>query len=123
MNKYHPVIDRTKSKILSGEDSNSRVYEILVGPILSKRKALSSGRNLVEYIDKRGRIDLLRFFIDRQFKLTLFVKCKCEAAQKIVEIGCEHFFAVSGYVSAPLRTRLGVRMIAKIMPKAYIDKE
>ena len=73
---------------------------------------------------------LLRFFIDHQFIFpALFVKNQCEAAQKIVEVGCERFFAVSGYVSAPRRTRLGVRayerlaMLAQIMPKVYIDKE
>lgn len=130
LKKYRPTLDRTKSKILAGNDENGKVYEIAVGPVLFKGKDLPSGRNLVQYIDKRGRIDLLRFFIDHQFIFpTLFIKCQCEAAQKIVEVGCERFFAVSGYVSAPRRTRLGVRtyerlaMLAKIMPKVFICKE
>jgi len=46
-----------------------------------------------------------------------------------VEVGCEHFFSLSGYISAPRRTRLGVRtyeriaMLASILPKVYIDRE
>ena len=52
-----------------------------------------------------------------------------EVALKNVEVGCERFFSLSGYVSAPLRTRLGVRtyeriaLLAAILPKVYIDKE
>ena len=128
--KYRPVIDRSKAKILSGEDRHGEVYEILVGPVLSKGRDLPSGKNLADYVDKRGRIDLLSFFIDHQLIFpTLFILCQCEAARKIVEVGCERFFAVSGYVSAPRRTRLGVRtyerlsMLANILPKVYIDKQ
>ena len=52
-----------------------------------------------------------------------------EAALKNVEVGCEIFFSLSGYVSAPRQTRLGVRtyerisLLASILPKVYIDKE
>ena len=128
--KYRPEIDRSKAKILSGEDRHGQVFEVLVGPVLSKGKDLPSGKNLAHYVDKRGRIDLLRFFIDHQLIFpTLFILCQCEAARKIVEVGCEHFFAVSGYVSAPRRTRLGVgtyerlSMLANILQKVYIDKQ
>ena len=130
MKSYRPTLDRSKSKILAGEDENGKMYEIVLGPVLTNGKDLPSGRNLGNYIDSKGRIDLLRFFIDHQFIFpTLFVKCQSEAAQKIVEVGCERFFAVSGYVSAPRRTRLGVRtyerlaMLAKILSKVYVDKE
>ena len=53
----------------------------------------------------------------------------CEAARRVVEVGCERFFSLSGYVSAPRRTRLGVRtyerlaMMASILQKVYISKE
>ena len=55
--------------------------------------------------------------------------CKKEAARKVVEVGCERFFALSGYVSAPRRTRLGVRtyerlaLLALILRNIYIDDE
>ena len=52
-----------------------------------------------------------------------------EAALKNAEVGCEQFFSLSGYVSEPCRTRLGVRtyerieLVAAILPKVHIDKE
>ena len=48
---------------------------------------------------------------------------------KSVEVRCERFFNLSGYVSAPKRTRLGVRtyeclaMLASILPNVYVDME
>ena len=66
-------------------------------PILSRGKDIPSSKNDADYTDKIGRIDLLRFFTDHQFSFpTLFVKCKCESAQKLVEVGCERFFASLG---------------------------
>ncbi len=44
-----------------------------------------------------------------------------------MEVGCEHFFGLSGYISSPRRTRLGVRtykrlaMLASIVHTVYID--
>ena len=52
-----------------------------------------------------------------------------EAALKNIEVGCELFFSLSGYVSEPCRTSLGVRtykriaLLAAILPKVYIYKE
>jgi len=130
MKRYRPVLDLAKSKVLSGEDKYGKVYEIVVGPVETRGKDLPSGKNLADYIDKRGRIDLLCLFIDhKQIFPTLFIKCKCEAARKIVEVGCERFFSISGYVSAPRRTRLGVRtyerlaLLASIIQHVYIDQE
>ena len=46
-----------------------------------------------------------------------------------MEVGCERFFSISGYVSSARRTTLGVRtyerlaLLASILPKVYIDKD
>ena len=59
----------------------------------------------------------------------MWIVVQCEAARRVVEVGCERFFSLSGYVSAPRRTRLGVRtyerlaMMASILQKVYISKE
>ena len=43
------------------------------------------------------------------------------------EVGCERYFSLSGCISSPLRTRLGVRnyerlaMLASIVDNAYVD--
>ena len=60
---------------------------------------------------------------------TLWIVVQCECSRRQVEVGCERFFSLSGYVSAPRRTRLGVRtyerlaMMASILNKVYVDKE
>ena len=52
-----------------------------------------------------------------------------EASRRVVEVGCEQFFGLSGYISSARRSRLGVRhyerlaMLASIMQKVYIDSE
>ena len=44
-----------------------------------------------------------------------------------MEVGCERFFGISGYISLPRQTRLGVRtyerlaMLASIFHTVYID--
>ena len=44
-----------------------------------------------------------------------------------MEVGCERFFSLSGYISAARRTRLGVRtyeriaLLSSILQKVYID--
>ncbi len=50
-----------------------------------------------------------------------------ESSRRVVEVGCEHFFGLSGYISSPRRKRLGVRtyeclaMLAYIVHTVYID--
>ena len=128
--KYRPSFDRSKSSILAGVDDDGRKHEVIVGPILSRGKDLPSGKNLVDYIDCRGRIELVRWFGDhiKHFP-TMWIVVQCEASRRVVEVGCERFFSLSGYVSAPRRTKLGVRtyerlaMMASILNKVYISKE
>ena len=128
--KYRPMFDRSKSSILVGVDDDEKTHENIVGPVLSRGKDLPSGKNFADYIDCRGRIDLVRFFGDHiRYFPTMWIVVQCEAARRVVEVGCERFFSLSGYVSAPRRTRLGVRtyerlaMMASILQKVYISKE
>ncbi len=51
------------------------------------------------------------------------------ASCRVVEVGCERFFALSGYISSPKCTRLGVRnyeriaMLSSILRLVYVDPE
>jgi hypothetical protein len=128
--KYRPILDPSKSSILSGEDSQGKAYEIAVGPVLSSGKDLPSCKNIADYIDCRGRMDNTKFALDHctQFP-TLWILVRKEAAMKSAEVKCERFFNLSGNVSAPNCTRLGVRiykclaMLVSILPNVYLDKE
>ena len=129
--KYLPEIDRMKADVLSGKDANGKVREIVVGPVLSRGVNLPSGLNLAKYFDEKGRFfNVLDFFSDHRGKFpVLWTVVQCEAAMRNVEVGCERFFSLSGYISAPRRTRLGVRtyerlaLLASNLPKLYVDKE
>jgi hypothetical protein len=56
-------------------------------------------------------------------------KEEAKEAQQVVEVGCEQFFSLSGYISSPRRSRLGVRtyehvaMLASIIQSVYIDND
>jgi hypothetical protein len=56
-------------------------------------------------------------------------KEEAKVAQRVVEVGCEQFFGLSGYISSPRRSRLGVRtykhvaMLASIIQSVYIDND
>jgi hypothetical protein len=52
--KYLPTLKETSARCLTGESG-----EIMVGPVQEKGKNLPSGHNLFDYIDIRGRIDLV----------------------------------------------------------------
>jgi hypothetical protein len=64
--------------------------------------------------------------ICRCSELSLTFFCS-ERGLSSTEVGCEHFFALSGYVSAPRCTRLGVRnyerlaMLSSTAHVVYID--
>jgi hypothetical protein len=128
--KYRPQFVQSKSKVLVGDDDTGYEHQIMVGPVSGRGKDLPSGKNLFDYVDCRGRIDLIRFFGDHVKTFpTLWVVVQCESARRVVEVGCERFFGLSGYVSSPRRSRLGVRnyeriaMLAMIVQTVYIDEE
>ena len=122
--KYRPVLDRSKSSILSGEDENGKTWEIIFGSVFSRGAGLPSGKNQANYTDCRGRFEGVRFYTDHcNIFPIIFILVLIEAALKNVEVGCEQLFSLSGYVSAPRRTRLVVRtyeriaLLASILPK------
>ena len=59
----------------------------------------------------------------------IWLVVQCEASRRVVEVGCERFFNLSGYVSSAKRTRLGVRnyerlaMLASTVQNIYVDVE
>ncbi len=89
--------------------------EIFFGPAASG-KDLQSGKNLIDYIDKQGRMCLLRFFGNHKERFpTMWILTQCEASRRVVEVGCERFFGLSGYISSPRQTRLGVRNYCNVI--------
>ena len=62
-----------------------------------KENNLSSGHNLFDYIDVRGRMDFVRFFSNHS-KLfsTLWIIAQWESSRHVVEVGCERFFVYLG---------------------------
>ena len=129
--EYLIVIDRSQAIILYGTVVWGNVREILVGPVLRRGINLSDGRKLADYINgKNYMFDKTQFFQDRKGHFPdLLTLMQCEAALRNVEVGCERFFSLSGYISAPRRSRFGVRtyerlaLLASILPKVYIDKD
>jgi hypothetical protein len=58
---------------------------------------------------------LIQFYGDHKKEFpTLWKVVQCEASRRVVEVGRERFFALSGYISLPKRTRLGVRNYERI---------
>jgi len=75
-------------------------------------------------------MDVLKFFEDhKKYFTTLWIIAQREAVRQVVEVGCERFFGLSGYISSPRCSRLGVRtykrvtMLASIIQNVYIDND
>ena len=127
--KYWSTFDKQNGHMLT-EMYEGSVKEIFVGPVAKRGKDLPSGKNLIDYIDKQGRMCLLRFFGDQKDRFpTMWILTQREASRRVVEVGCERFFGLSGYISSPRRTRLGVRnyeriaMLSSILRVIYINPE
>jgi hypothetical protein len=60
--KYQPVLTKPEHGGLVGE-YNGKAKELWVGPVVEKGKNLPSKKNLVDYIDEPGRMQLLTFFL------------------------------------------------------------
>ncbi len=95
--KYQPKVREVTARCLTGKSC-----QIMVGPVNQKGNNLPSGHNLFDYIDVRGRIDFVRFFSDHS-KLfpTLWIIAQRESSRCVVEVGGEHFFGLSRYISLP----------------------
>jgi hypothetical protein len=129
-NKYRPKQVRAKSEILSGIGLNGDMEEIIVGPVEKNGKDLPLGKNLVDYVNEKGRMDVLKFFEEhKKYFPTLWIIVQREAARRVVEVGCEQFFGLSGYISSPRCLRLGVRtyehvaMLASIIQSVFINNK
>ena len=101
---------------------------IRVGNVDSSGEDLPSKFNLAHYVNKKGRFNILRFFEDHKQQFpTLFIIAQCMASRRVVEVGCERFFSLSGYISAPRRTMLGVRTYERLatlssnIKRVYVD--
>jgi hypothetical protein len=107
--KYMPVLAKSEHGSLNGE-YGGKSKELWVAPVASKGKDLPSGKNLADYINYRGQMQLLKFFADHHKSFpTLWILMQKEASHCVVEVRCERIFGLSGYVSSPWRTRLGVQ--------------
>ena len=120
-----------KSKTIHGsENGRSKGKKMRIGPVLKKGKNLPSSKNIASYIDKLGRMDAVSYASDHKAEFDIiWIVVQCEASRRVVEVGCERFFNLSGYVSSPKRTQLGVRnyerlaMLASIVQSVYVDVE
>ena len=133
--KYRPKFDKDKSKVLSNvtwDDAQEeyKSYKIVVGPVRKRGQNLPSKKNLADYVDKNGRFDELAFFADHQKDLpTLYMIAQKKASVQVVEVGCERFFNLSGYISSPKRTSLGVRtyerlaMLSSLIQNVHVNEE
>ncbi len=108
--------------------ASGKTEEVIVGPVEENGKDLPSGKNLGNYVDTKGRMDVLQFYKDHKKDLPyLWIIVQWEAARRVVEVGCEQFFDLSGYVSRPRRTKLRVRtyerlaMLTSIEQNVFID--
>ncbi len=115
--------------MLSHVDVASRkTEEVIVGQVEENGKDLPSGKNLGNYVDTKGRMDVLQFYKDHKKDLpNLWIIVQREAARSVVEMGCEWLFGLSGCVSGPRQTKLPVRtyeclaMLTSIVQNVFID--
>ena len=77
------------------------MQEIIVGPVEENGKDLPSDKNLGDYVNEKGRMDVLKFFEDhKKYFPTLWIIAQREAAslaflgtshhQDVLGWGCEH---------------------------------
>ena len=128
MQRFIPKLEL--GRCLENEDSKGRYIKLGIGPVKQRGENLPSGNNIADYIDQKGRMNLLQFFKEHQSSFpNLFIIVQREASRRVVEVGCERFFGQSGYISNPRRTRLGVKnyeriaMLSDLLRVMYIDPE
>ena len=67
--RYLPNLKFDRS--LWDTNENGTVIEIGVGPVEKRGDNLPSGKNIADYLDKKGRMNLLTFFKDHQNRFPL----------------------------------------------------
>ena len=90
---------------------------------------LPSGKNLADYVDKKGRFKMVDFFEDHVEAFPkLHLLALKRAAGDNVEVNCERFFSLAGYVSHPARSRMKsstcerLAILPAIVDVLYIDE-
>ena len=127
-----------KSKVLENivvpddkdDDQGISTFKVVVGPVQTRGVDLPSKLNLANFVNDLGRFRLLLFFLaHKDLFATLWVVAQRADAFRVVEVGCERFFNLSGYISSFQQTRLGVRnyerlaMLASLIRNVYVNKE
>ena len=126
--KYLPELKYERS--ISSKDDSGRSITIGYGQVVKPGANLPSEKNLTQYLDNKGRINLLCLFKDHSSLFPgLYLIVQREVPRRVTEVGCERFFGLSGYVSQPRRSRLGVKnyeriaLLANILRNVFIDPE
>ena len=102
-------------RCLKNEDSKGRLIKLGIGAVEKRGENLPSGNNIADYLDHKGRMNLLQFFKEHQSSFpNLFIIVQREASRRVVEVGCKRFFGQSGYISNPRHTRFCVRNYERI---------
>ncbi|KAL7514081.1 hypothetical protein ACHAWX_000791 [Stephanocyclus meneghinianus] len=126
--KYLPTFNFDHSS--SGTNDRGKTIALGYGPVKQYVANLPNGRNYKQYLDVKGWFDNLKFFDDHQDMFpTLNVIVQHDVSCRVVEVGCERCFGLSGYVSQPQRNTLGVcnyeciEMLAHMLSNIYINPE
>jgi hypothetical protein len=70
---YFSIMKITGQGCLKGS-FNGKDQDLFVGPVVSNGKDLPTNKNIANYINKNGRMDLLQFFRDHKKEfLTLWI--------------------------------------------------
>ncbi len=103
--------------------ASGKTEEVIVGQVEENGKDLPSSKNLGNYVDTKGRTYVLQFYKDHKKDLpNLWIIVQQEAAWRVVEVGCEQFFGLSGYVSGPRRTKFCVRTYERLaMLRSFVQ--
>ena len=126
--KFLPETDKVNVKTLIGEgDGKAKGKRMRVGKVAKRGKDLPSGNNIADYIDNLGGMDVAKYTGEhrKEFDIVWLV-VQCESSRRVVEVGCERFFNLSGYVSSAKRTTLVVRnyerlaMLSSIIQNVFI---
>mmetsp|Transcript_32462 Transcript_32462/g.58682 ORF Transcript_32462/g.58682 Transcript_32462/m.58682 type:complete len:296 (+) Transcript_32462:133-1020(+) len=115
--KYQPTMKPIKALGAYDDEGHLRKDPILcIGPVLERGKDLPSGKNLADYIDKKGYFNLVKYAQDHSQKAK-----KGSAAPPFVgtanvilgqlsphittEVDCESLFSQAGHAAQPNRNR------------------
>ena len=126
---YRPTFHAGEFRVLRGEGPRN----ISIGrleDVDALGASLPSGRNLTNYIVDDGGFDMISFFEDHS---KVFPKARVLALKEVsggnVEVDCERFFSIAGFVSHPTRatsllsTHQRLAMLAVLLNIVYVDEE